>query len=51
MRGQAEVVTKLGELAILVRLGTPLGGPGHIRVSYGMRKGNRRFLEALGALL
>jgi histidinol-phosphate aminotransferase len=43
-----EVVAKLGEAGILVRPGTPLGGPGHIRVSYGTPDENRRFLEALG---
>jgi histidinol-phosphate aminotransferase len=43
-----EVVSKLGESGILVRPGTPLGGPGHIRVSYGTPEENRRFLEALG---
>jgi histidinol-phosphate aminotransferase len=43
-----EVVAKLGESGILVRPGTPLGGPGHIRVSYGTPEENRRFLEALG---
>jgi histidinol-phosphate aminotransferase len=42
-----EVVARLGEAGILVRPGTPLGGPGHIRVSYGTPDENRRFLEAL----
>ena len=36
------------ERGILVRPGTPLGGPGHIRASYGTPDENRRFLEALG---
>ena len=50
-RDEAEVVEALGTEGILVRPGTPLGGPGHIRVSYGMPNENRRFLEALGAAL
>ena len=45
-----EVVATLGERGILVRPGTPLGGPGHIRVSYGTPEQNSRFLEALGAV-
>jgi histidinol-phosphate aminotransferase len=44
---EADVVAKLGEAGILVRPGTPLGGPGHIRVSYGTSAENQRFLEAL----
>ncbi len=48
---EPEVVARLGEQGILVRPGTPLGGPGHIRVSYGMPNENRRFLEALGELV
>jgi histidinol-phosphate aminotransferase len=52
--GDAEeqaVVAKLGEQGILVRPGTPLGGPGHIRVSYGRPEENQRFLSALEAVL
>jgi histidinol-phosphate aminotransferase len=45
------VVGALGEQGILVRAGTPLGGPGHIRVSYGMPNENRRFLDALATAL
>ncbi len=48
---EAEVVTKLGEQGILVRPGTPLGGPGHIRVSYGTPNENQRFLAALAKLV
>jgi histidinol-phosphate/aromatic aminotransferase/cobyric acid decarboxylase-like protein len=44
---EADVVAKLGEAGILVRPGTPLGGPGHIRVSYGTPAENQRFLQAL----
>jgi histidinol-phosphate aminotransferase len=47
---EQEVVAALGEGGILVRPGTPLGGPGHIRVSYGTPDENARFLAALGEL-
>ena len=36
-----EVVAGLAERRIAVRPGTPLGGPGHIRVSYGTRRRER----------
>jgi histidinol-phosphate aminotransferase len=45
------VVAGLAERSIAVRPGTPLGGPGHIRVSYGTAAENDRFLAALGDLL
>ncbi len=45
---EAAVVAGLAERAIAVRPGTPLGGPGHIRVSYGTPAENDRFLAALG---
>jgi histidinol-phosphate aminotransferase len=48
---EKEVVAGLGERSIAVRPGTPLGGPGHIRVSYGTSKENDRFLAALAELL
>jgi histidinol-phosphate aminotransferase len=48
---EAEVVAGLAERSIAVRPGTPLGDPGHIRVSYGTAEENRRFLAALGELL
>jgi histidinol-phosphate aminotransferase len=47
---EAEVVAKLSEAGIVVRPGTPLGGPGHIRVTYGTAGENRRFLDALGEI-
>ena len=46
-RDEAELVAALGEEGIVVRPGTPLGGPGHIRVTYGTPEQNRRFLAAL----
>ena len=49
--GEAEVIQGLGERGIVVRGGTSLGGPGHIRVTYGTRSENERFLEALGSTL
>jgi histidinol-phosphate aminotransferase len=41
------IVSALAERGVLVRAGTPLGGPGHIRVSYGTRAQNERFIDAL----
>jgi len=46
-RDEAEVITDLGERGIVVRGGASLGGPGHIRVTYGTHAENERFLEAL----
>ncbi len=43
-RRRGGVVAGLAERAIAVRPGTPLGGPGHIRVTYGTRAENERFL-------
>ena len=48
---EGEVVAALGEKGVVVRAGTPLGGPGWIRVSYGVREQNQRFLNALAATL
>ncbi len=48
---EGDVVAGLGERRIAVRPGIPLGSPGHIRVSYGTRPENDRFLAALGELL
>ncbi len=45
---EAAIVAALAKARILVRAGTPLGGPGHIRVSYGTPDQNQRFLAALG---
>lgn len=47
---EAEVVEGLAEAGIVVRPGTPLGGPDHIRVTYGTAADNRRFLDALQRL-
>jgi histidinol-phosphate aminotransferase len=48
---EADVVNGLGERKIAVRAGTPLGDPGHIRVTYGSPEENDRFLAALAELL
>jgi histidinol-phosphate aminotransferase len=50
-RDEGEVIKGLGERGIVVRGGASLGGPGHIRVTYGTREENERFLDALGAAL
>lgn len=50
-RDDAEVVEALGKEGVIVRGGTPLGGPGHIRVTYGTPEENRKFLEALRRVL
>jgi histidinol-phosphate aminotransferase len=50
-RDEGEVIKGLGERGIVVRGGASLGGPGHIRVTYGTREENDRFLDALGAVL
>jgi histidinol-phosphate aminotransferase len=48
---EGEVVAGLAERDIAVRPGTPLGDPGHIRVSYGTTAENDRFLHGLSELL
>jgi len=48
---EGEVVGALGEKGVVVRAGTPLGGPGHIRVSYGTGAENQRFLDGLAAAI
>jgi len=48
---EREVVAGLEKRSIAVRSGTPLDGPGHIRVSYGTPAQNDRFLAALGELI
>lgn len=46
-RDEGEIVASLARAGVAVRPGTPLGGPGHLRVSYGTRAENERFLAAL----
>ncbi len=50
-RDEAELVSKLAEAGVLVRPGTPLGDPGHFRVTYGERSDNERFTSALSAVV
>ena len=45
------VVRGLGERGVIVRAGSGLGGPGHIRVTYGTRAENERFVAALSDVL
>jgi histidinol-phosphate aminotransferase len=48
---EPEVVAALAEREIAVRPGTPLGSPGHIRVSYGTVEEDDRLLAALQQVL
>jgi histidinol-phosphate aminotransferase len=48
---EGDIVAGFAERSIAVRPGTPLGDPGHIRVSYGTAEENGRFLTAMGELL
>jgi histidinol-phosphate aminotransferase len=48
---EGEIVAGLAEREIAVRPGKALGGPGHIRVSYGTAEENERFLRVLSELL
>jgi histidinol-phosphate aminotransferase len=50
-RDEQEVIRALGERGVVVRGGEGLGDPGHIRVTYGTRAENERFLAALGEAL
>ena len=49
-RDEGEVVAALADAGVVVRPGTPLGGPGHIRVTYGTPTENKRFLDAMRAI-
>jgi histidinol-phosphate aminotransferase len=49
-RDESEVVRDLGRRGVAVRAGEGLGGPGHIRVTYGTRAENERLVEALRAI-
>ncbi|HEY1358095.1 MAG TPA: histidinol-phosphate transaminase [Thermoleophilaceae bacterium] len=50
-RDEAEVMRGLAERGVIVRAGTALGQPGWIRVTYGTRQENDRFLAALDELV
>jgi histidinol-phosphate aminotransferase len=44
---EPDVVAALSRAGVAVRPGMGLGGPGHMRVTYGMRAENERFIAAL----
>ena len=46
-RDEGEVVEALAKAGVAVRPGTPLGGPGCLRVTYGTRVENDRFLAGM----
>ena len=50
-RDEDEITGALARAGVAVRPGTPLGGPGHMRVTYGIRAENERFLAALADAL
>jgi histidinol-phosphate aminotransferase len=51
LHDEADVVGGLAEQGILVRAGSALGKPGAMRVTFGTREENARFIEVLGSLL
>jgi histidinol-phosphate aminotransferase len=50
-RDEDEIVDGLAKRGVIVRAGKALGGEGHMRVTYGTRSENDRFLAALDELL
>jgi histidinol-phosphate aminotransferase len=50
-RDEAAVMRGLGERGVIVRAGAALGAEGHVRVTYGTRAENDRFLAALDEAL
>jgi histidinol-phosphate aminotransferase len=50
-RDEAEVVKGLAEHGVIVRAGSALGEEGRLRVTYGTRQENDRFLSALDSVL
>ena len=50
-RDEAAVYAGLARRGVIVREGTALGAPGHLRVTYGTRSENERFLSALDGAL
>jgi histidinol-phosphate aminotransferase len=49
--GEEDVLRGLARRGVIVRSGQALGGPGHVRVTYGVREENNRFLAALDEAL
>jgi histidinol-phosphate aminotransferase len=50
-RDEEEVVESLARAGVAVRPGAALGGPGHLRATYGTRPENERFVTALKAAI
>ena len=50
-RDEAEIMRALGRRGVAVRSGSGLGGPGHVRVTYGTRPENERFVCAFREIL
>jgi histidinol-phosphate aminotransferase len=50
-RDEDEIVDGLAREGVIVRAGSALGEPGRLRVTYGTRRENDRFLSALDTLL
>ena len=50
-RDEGDVLEELARAGIAVRGGSPLGGPGHFRVTYGTRPQNEKFIAALREVL
>jgi histidinol-phosphate aminotransferase len=50
-RDETTVIDGLARSGVAVRAGTPLGGPGHFRVTYGTRPQNEKFIGALREVL
>jgi histidinol-phosphate aminotransferase len=48
---EALVVRELHRRGVAVRAGAGLGGPGHLRITYGTRPENERLIEALAEVL
>jgi histidinol-phosphate aminotransferase len=48
---EEEILEGLARQGVIVRGGTALGAPGHLRVTYGTREENDRFLKALDEVL
>jgi histidinol-phosphate aminotransferase len=48
---EVEVVSGLHSRGVAVRAGAALGGPGHLRISYGTRPENERLVDALADIL
>jgi histidinol-phosphate aminotransferase len=47
---EGAVVESLAKAGVAVRPGTPLGGPGHLRVTFGTNAENERFLDAMRSI-